>query len=287
MTKQYHDREYLNLVEDVLKNGVEKGDRTGTGTISVFAREMRFNLANGSIPLLTTKKMHTRSIIFELLWYLKAGTNIDYLQDNGVRIWNEWADENGDLGPVYGYQWRKWPVAKSAHINYETDPPEAVIEWEHIDQIADIINKLRNNPNDRRIIVSAWNVGQIENMALPPCHYTFQFYVADGKLSCMLNQRSCDVALGVPFNIVQYCILTHMIAQVVGLEPGEFIWRGGDVHIYKNHIDALKEQITRAPYSSPRLILNSDVKEIDDFKFEDFEIVDYECHPAIKLQVSV
>jgi len=287
MTEIYHDYEYLKLVADVLENGVDKGDRTGTGTISVFAREMRFSLENGTIPMLTTKKMHTRSIIHELLWYLQGNTNIKYLQDNGVRIWNEWADENGDLGPVYGAQWRKWPVPESAIIDYEVDPPVASIKWKHIDQIADVINKLRNSPNDRRIIVSAWNVGQIDEMALPPCHYAFQFWVGDGKLSCLLNQRSCDVGLGVPFNIVQYSILTHMIAQITGLEVGEFIWRGGDVHIYKNHIEALSEQPFRTPYPSPRLILNKDVKEIDDFKFEDFEIVDYECHPAIKMEVSV
>jgi len=287
MTKLYHDYVYLDLINDVIENGVEKGDRTGTGTLSVFAREMRFNLETGSIPLLTTKKMHTRSIIYELLWYLKAGTNIDYLQENGVRIWNEWANADGELGPIYGYQWRKWPVATTAGINYETDPPEAVIKWKHIDQIADVINKLRNNPNDRRIIVSAWNVGQLDEMALPPCHYGFQFWVGNGKLSCLLNQRSCDVGLGVPFNIVQYSILTHMIAQVVGLQPGEFIWRGGDVHIYNNHIEALANQTARTPFPSPRLVLNSDVKEIDDFKFEDFNIVEYGSHPTIKLQVSV
>lgn len=288
MKKFYHDNTYLDLIHHIFFTGTKKNDRTGTGTLSIFGYQMRFNLENGTIPLLTTKKMHTRSIIHEILWYLRGDTNIKYLNDNGVRIWNEWANSRGELGPVYGYQWRKWPVPDGTAIHYELDPPTAVIKWKHIDQIAEIIDKLKNNPDDRRIIVSAWNVGQIEDMALPPCHYAFQFWVGDGKLSCMLNQRSCDTGLGVPFNIVQYSILTLMIAQVTGLKPGEFIWNGGDVHIYNNHFDALKEQLQRKPFPSPRLVLNPDVNNIDDFKFEDFEIVDYDnYHPAIKMEVSV
>jgi len=282
---QYHDTEYLMLVKDILLNGIKKENRTGMDTISVFSRQLRFNLNDGSIPLLTTKKMHTRSIIHELLWYLMGESNINYLKENGVRIWNEWADENGDLGPVYGYQWRKWPKVHPDKINWEGKHPTAKIT--EIDQIGNVINMLRTNPNDRRMIVNAWNVSQIDEMALPPCHYAFQFYVADNKLSCMLNQRSCDVPLGVPFNIVQYSILTRMIAQVTGFETGEFIWNGGDVHIYMNQQEAMEEQITRMPYPSPKLILNPDIKEINDFKYEDFEIVGYEHHPLIKMEVSV
>lgn len=282
---QYHDTGYLKLVQDILVNGTIKENRTGMDTISVFSRQLRFNLNDESIPLLTTKKMHTRSIIHELLWYLMGESNIKYLQDNGVRIWNEWADENGDLGPVYGHQWRKWPKVHPTIINWEGKNPTAKIT--EIDQIGNVINMLRTNPNDRRMIVSAWNVADVEDMALPPCHYAFQFYVADNKLSCMLNQRSCDVPLGVPFNIVQYSILTRMIAQVTGFEAGEFIWNGGDVHIYMNQIEAMGEQITRTPYPSPRLILNPDIKEINDFKYDDFDIVGYEHHPIIKMEVSV
>jgi len=294
--KYYHDNTYLDLVADVLDNGVEKTDRTGTGTISVFGRQMRFNLEGGSIPLLTTKKMHTRSIIHEILWYLQGDTNVKYLQDNGVRIWNEWADDNGDLGPVYGAQWRRWPKYEIVgyedsveHVGGQETFFNAKVKVSYIDQIAEIINTLRHNSDSRRIIVNAWNVADINDMALPPCHYAFQFWVADNKLSCMLNQRSCDTGLGVPFNIVQYSILTHMIAHVTGLEPGEFIWSGGDVHIYKNHIAPLNEQILRdaSVFPSPTLVLNSNVKEIDDFTFDDFEIIDYESHPTIKMEVSV
>lgn len=324
----YHDTQYIDLVLDILENGVEKGDRTGTGTKSAFAREMRFDLSDGTIPLLTTKKMHTKSIIHEIIWYLSGDTNIKYLHDNGVRIWNEWADENGDLGPVYGKQWRRWPKVTGSKINYEVDPPRPEIEYEYIDQIADVIDKLRFNPNDRRMLVNSWNVGQLDDMALPPCHYAFQFWtnprswedrfnelkqkvgeeearsmfvayndietafsdykISRGSLSCLLNQRSCDVGLGVPFNIAQYSILTHMVAQVTGWEAGEFIWRGGDVHVYNNHVDALREQLSRAIcFPSPRLVLNPDVKEINDFKFEDFEIVGYQSHETLKMDVSV
>ncbi len=294
--KFYHDSTYLNLVSDVLDNGVGKDDRTGTGTISVFGRQMRFNLSDGSIPLLTSKKMHTRSVIHEILWYLQGNTNVKYLQDNNVRIWNEWADDEGDLGPVYGAQWRRWPkyeIVRSEDSVKHADGAEtffnAKVKVSYIDQIADIIDKLRNNPTNRRIIVNAWNVADIDDMALPPCHYAFQFWVSDNKLSCMLNQRSCDVGLGVPFNIVQYSILTHMIAHVTNLEPGEFIWSGGDVHIYNNHIEALNEQMTRSYdlLPSPKLALNPQVQEIDDFKFDDFDIINYESHPIIKMEVSV
>jgi len=324
---KFHDFEYLRLVKDVLDNGVRKGDRTGTGTLSTFAQQMRFDLSDHSIPLLTTKKMHTKSIIHELIWFLSGSTNIKYLQENGVRIWNEWVDENGDLGPVYGEQWRSWDRVVGAHINYKTDPPIAVADIETIDQIGQVIHQLRNNPDDRRIIVSAWNVSKLEDMALPPCHAFFQFWSADmsvkdrakywpanvntvelidtmhdevlahevmdkwniprRELRCHLYQRSCDVGLGVPFNIVQYSILTHMIAQVTGHVAREFIWTGGDTHIYTNHIEQLTEQLGREPLPSPRLILNPLVKEIDDFVFDDFEIVGYESHDTIKMQVSV
>lgn len=294
MIKYYHDNTYLDLVKDVLENGVKKDDRTGTGTISVFGRQMRFRLDNGTIPLLTTKKMHTRSVIYEILWYLQGNTNVKYLQNNGVRIWNEWANENGDLGKVYGHQWRKWESYKIVnegeviiHDSNNKTLIDAKVKCELIDQIANVIKQLKENPNDRRIIVNAWNVGQLDEMALPPCHAFFQFYVANNKLSCQLYQRSCDVGLGVPFNIVQYSILTHMIAHVTGLEAHEFIWTGGDIHIYNNHVDALQDQLKREPYPSPRLLLNENVKNIDDFKYEDFKIVDYECHPTIKMEVSV
>jgi thymidylate synthase len=315
--EKYHDHEYLNLVDRVLENGNEKGDRTGTGTISLFAQQMRFDLSRGSIPLLTTKKMFTRGVIHEILWYLQGNTNIGYLLDNNVHIWDEWADENGDLGPVYGAQWRKWKRFEAAHIDWNHDPVTAEVKFSEIDQIGQVIDKLRNNPEDRRIIVSAWNVGEIEDMNLPPCHAFFQFYsrelsrlermtvegsghfditheildmrgVPRRALSCHLYQRSCDVGLGVPFNIVQYSILTHMIAHVTGHVAEEFVWTGGDVHIYSNHVDALKEQLTREPYPSPTLALNSDVKEIDDFRFEDFEIIGYDnFHPTIKMDVAV
>lgn len=285
MKAKFHDVEYLNLVERILKEGEQKGDRTGTGTLSLFAQQMRFDLSEMSIPLLTTKKMFTRGVIHEVLWYLRGETNIQYLNDHNVHIWDDWADENGELGPVYGYQWRKWPKIYVApgilapNINYA--------EVDHVDQIADVIRALRTNPDDRRIIVSAWNVGEIDQMALPPCHLLFQFWANDGKLKCHLYQRSCDVGLGVPFNIVQYSILTHMIAQVTGHEAAEFVWTGGDTHIYNNHIEQLKEQVNRTPFPSPRLLLNSEVKEIDDFRYEDFQIIDYVSHPLIKMEVSV
>lgn len=296
MYKVYHDDTYLELVDTILKYGRPRYDRTGVGTIGMFAEQMRFNLTGNSIPLLTTKKMHTKSVIHEILWYLQGNTNIKYLNDNGVRIWNEWADEDGDLGPVYGAQWRRWPKYEieehQGEWADENDPSitkyfNALVRVSHIDQIANVIDQIRNNPYDRRIIVNAWNVSDLEQMALPPCHYAMQFYVSDGTLSCMLNQRSADVGLGIPFNVVQYSILTHMIAHVTGLTAGDFIWSGGDVHIYNNHVDKLKEQLERESFPSPRLILNPDVKEIDDFKFEDFEIVDYRSHPTIKMQVAI
>lgn len=283
-----HDWEYMNLVRRILNDGVRKEDRTGTGTTSLPFQQMRFDLRGGSIPLLTTKKMFTRGIVYELLWYLRGDTNIKYLNDHNVHIWDEWADENGELGPVYGAQWRGWPRVEGAEINYQSDPPSVDFEFKYIDQIADVIHKLRTNPTDRRIIVSAWNVGQIEDMRLPPCHALFQFWTdGENDLRCHLYQRSCDVGLGVPFNIVQYSILTHMIAHVAGFEATEFVWTGGDVHIYNNHASQLVEQIMRDPYPSPTLKLNPEVKEIDDFKFDDFEIVGYQCHPTIKMEVSV
>ena len=285
--ESYHDYPYLDLIRDVLTNGALKENRTGVDTVSVFSRQLRFDLSDGTIPLLTTKKMHTRSIIYEILWYLQGGDNIQYLNDNGVRIWNEWADENGDLGPVYGYQWRKWPVVTGTNTVLDNGMKVKTPVTKHIDQIAILIDTLRRNPNDRRLIVSAWNVGQLEQMRLPPCHYTFQFYVADNRLSCMMNQRSCDLFLGVPFNIVQYSILTRMVAHVTGFEPGEFIWNGGDVHIYENHIEQCKTQIVRQPYPSPYLELDPDVKEIDDFYYEAFQIHGYEHHPLIKAEVAV
>ncbi len=264
------DRTYLDLVERVLQDGRQKGDRTGTGTISVFGHQMRFDLSDGKIPLLTTKKMFTRGIIQELLWYLQGNTNINYLLDHDVHIWDEWADENGDLGPVYGKQWRAWEHA-----------------GEEIDQLGIVIDQLKNNPNDRRMIVCSWNVGQLPQMALPPCHAFFQFYSVDGELSCQLYQRSCDIGLGVPFNIVQYSILVHMIAQVTGHTAGEFVWTGGDCHIYNNHIEQLERQTERKPYPSPTLRLNPEVTNIDDFRFDDFEIENYQSHLGIKMEVSV
>lgn len=260
-------QQYLDLLRDVMQNGVDKMDRTGVGTRSVFGRQMRFDLNEG-FPLMTTKKMHLKSIIYELLWFLKGDTNVKYLQENGVRIWNEWADENGDLGPVYGSQWRNW-------------------NGEGIDQIAEVIEKLKKTPNDRRLIVSAWNVGKIAQMHLPPCHMMFQFYVANNKLSCMLYQRSCDMFLGVPFNIASYALLTMMIAQVCGYELGEFIHTLGDTHIYHNHFEQVREQLSRTPYKLPKMRINPEVKDINDFKYEDFELVDYKCHEAIKGLVAV
>lgn len=263
-------KQYIDLIKRVLDEGVQRQDRTGTGTIGVFGHQMRFNLQEG-FPLLTTKKLHLKSIIYELLWFIMGDTNVKYLQDNGVRIWNEWADENGDLGPVYGHQWRSWPAYDGTTI----------------DQLANVIEQIKNNPNSRRLLVSAWNVAEVENMALPPCHTMFQFYVANGKLSCMLYQRSADIFLGVPFNIASYALLTMMIAQVCGLEPGEFVHTLGDAHIYTNHLEQVKEQITREPYPLPKMKINPAVKDINDFKYEDFELVDYQAHPHIKGVVAV
>lgn len=263
-------QQYLTLLQHILDNGVQKSDRTGTGTRSVFGYQMRFNLADG-FPLLTTKKLHLKSIIHELLWFLKGDTNVRYLQENGVRIWNEWADENGDLGHIYGYQWRSWPAYDGTYI----------------DQIQQAVDDIKHNPDSRRIIVSAWNVGDLKNMNLPPCHAFFQFYVADGKLSLQLYQRSADTFLGVPFNIASYALLTMMMAQVCGLKPGEFIHTLGDTHIYNNHIEQVKEQLTREPRPLPRMIINPEVKNIFDFKFDDFKLEDYNPHPHIKAEVSV
>lgn len=263
-------RQYLDLLSDILDNGTVKSDRTGTGTISVFGRQMRFDLSQG-FPLLTTKKLHLKSIIHELLWFLSGDTNIKYLQDNGVRIWNEWADENGDLGPVYGYQWRSWP----GH-NGET-----------IDQIADVVRQIRQTPDSRRMIVTAWNPADVPQMALPPCHAFFQFYVADGRLSLQLYQRSADTFLGVPFNIASYALLLMMMAQVTGLKPGEFIHTLGDTHLYLNHLDQARLQLTRSPRPLPKMELNPDVKSIFDFKYSDFTLSDYDPHPHIAATVSV
>lgn len=263
-------KQYLELCKHVLDTGVKKEDRTGTGTISTFGYQMRFNLQDG-FPLLTTKKLHLKSIIHELLWFLNGDTNVKYLQDNGVRIWNEWADEKGELGPVYGHQWRSWDGA----------------DGETVDQISELIHTIKTNPDSRRMIVNAWNVAEIKNMALPPCHCMFQFYVADGKLSCQLYQRSADVFLGVPFNIASYALLTMMVAHVCDLEPGDFVHTFGDTHIYSNHVEQVKLQLTRDPKPLPQMKLNPDVKSIFDFKYEDFELVNYEAHPHIKGVVSV
>ncbi|HEB82220.1 MAG TPA: thymidylate synthase [Gammaproteobacteria bacterium] len=263
-------KQYLDLMRHVRDHGNKKEDRTGTGTISVFGHQMRFDLAQG-FPLVTTKKCHLKSIIHELLWFLSGDTNIKYLQENGVRIWNEWADENGDLGPVYGYQWRSWPAA----------------DGRHIDQISQVIEQIKNTPDSRRIIVNAWNVGEIDNMALPPCHMMFQFYVADGKLSCQLYQRSADIFLGVPFNIASYALLTMMVAQVCDLEPGDFVHTLGDAHLYLNHLEQADEQLSRKPFPLPQMKINPEVKSIFDFKYDDFELVGYEAHPHIKATVAV
>ncbi len=263
-------QQYLNLCDHVLKKGVRKHDRTGTGTISVFGYQMRFDLAEG-FPLLTTKKLHYKSILYELLWFLRGDTNIKYLNDHGVRIWNEWADENGDLGHIYGYQWRSWPAAGGKHI----------------DQISQVVESLKHNPDSRRHIVSAWNVGELDNMALPPCHILFQFYVADGRLSCQLYQRSADIFLGVPFNIASYSLLLLMMAQVTGLRPGEFIHTLGDAHIYLNHIEQVKLQLTRKPYPLPVMKINPEKKNIFDFEYEDFTLENYQAHPHIKGEISV
>lgn len=263
--QQYHD-----LLRHILKNGAQKTDRTGTGTISCFGYQMRFDLSKG-FPLVTTKKLHLKSIIYELLWFLNGDTNIKYLNDKGVSIWNEWADANGDLGPVYGKQWRSWEGA----------------DGKVIDQIADVLNQIKNQPDSRRMIVSAWNVGELSKMALMPCHSLFQFYVADGKLSCQLYQRSADVFLGVPFNIASYALLTMMMAQVTGLEAGDFIHSFGDVHIYNNHLAQVELQLSREPYPLPQMHLNPEVKDLFSFKFEDFTLENYQCHPAIKAPVAV
>ena len=263
-------KQYLDLLDYVIKNGVNKSDRTGTGTISVFGYQSRYNLAEG-FPVLTTKKLHLKSIIHELLWFLTGDTNIKYLQDNGVRIWNEWADENGNLGPVYGYQWRSWPTP----------------DGRHIDQISQVVDSLKNNPDSRRHLISAWNVGQIDQMNLPPCHILVQFYVAEGKLSCQLYQRSADIFLGVPFNIASYALLTMMMAQVCNLQPGEFVHTLGDAHIYLNHMEQVKLQLSREPYPLPQMKINPEVKSIFDFKFEDFELVGYQSHPHIAGAVAV
>ena len=263
-------KQYLDLMRHVRDHGNSKEDRTGTGTLSVFGHQMRFDLSEG-FPLITTKKCHLKSIIHELLWFLSGDTNVKYLRDNGVRIWNEWADKDGNLGPVYGYQWRSWPAA----------------DGRHIDQISQVIEQIRNTPDSRRIIVSAWNVGEIDNMALPPCHMMFQFYVADGRLSCQLYQRSADIFLGVPFNIASYALLTMMIAQVCDLAPGDFVHTLGDAHLYTNHLEQADEQLSRKPYPLPVMNINPEVKSIFDFKFEDFELVGYEAHPHIKAVVAV
>lgn len=263
-------KQYLNLLDHILTNGTKKEDRTGTGTISVFGHQMRFKLSEG-FPVLTTKKLHLKSIIHELLWFLAGDTNTKYLTDNGVRIWNEWADKDGNLGHIYGYQWRSWPTP----------------DGNYIDQITEVVDSIKNNPNSRRLLVSAWNVGELNNMNLPPCHILFQFYVADGKLSCQLYQRSCDVFLGVPFNIASYALLTMMMAQVTGLEPGDFIWTGGDVHIYQNHLEQSKLQLSRKPLKLPEMQINPEVKNIFDFKYDDFKLVGYKAHPHIKGEVAV
>lgn len=263
-------QQYLDLLQHILKNGVQKTDRTGTGTRSVFGYQMRFNLADG-FPLLTTKKLHLKSIIHELLWFLRGDTNVAYLQENGVRIWNEWAGPDGSLGHIYGYQWRSWPRYDGGFV----------------DQISQAVNDIKNNPDSRRIIVSAWNVADLDNMNLPPCHAFFQFYVAEGKLSLQLYQRSADTFLGVPFNIASYALLTMMMAQVTGLQPGEFIHTLGDAHIYNNHIDQVNLQLTRTPRPLPRMVINPDVKSIFDFKYSDFTLQDYDPYPHIKAEVSV
>lgn len=263
-------KQYLDLMQHVMDNGVKRSDRTGVGTIGVFGYQMRFNLADG-FPAVTTKKLHFRSIIHELLWFLQGDTNIRYLRDNGVTIWDEWADENGDLGPVYGYQWRSWPGR----------------DGQTIDQITNLLHQLRHNPHSRRHIVSAWNVADVDEMALPPCHCLFQFFVADGKLSCQLYQRSADIFLGVPFNIASYALLTLMVAQVTGYEPGDFVHTFGDAHLYLNHLEQARLQLSREPYPLPHMQLNTAVTNLFDFRYEDFELVNYQCHPAIKAPIAV
>lgn len=263
-------KQYLDLMKDILDNGAHKSDRTGTGTLSVFGRQMRFDLGDG-FPLVTTKKLHLRSIIYELLWFLNGDTNIKYLKDNGVSIWDEWADENGELGPVYGHQWRSWPAP----------------DGRQIDQITQVIQQIKQKPDSRRHIVTAWNPAEVDKMALPPCHALFQFYVSDGKLSCQLYQRSADFFLGVPFNIASYALLTHMFAQQCDLLPGEFVWTGGDVHLYTNHIDQAKLQLTREPHALPQLVISRTPASVFDYRFEDFEIRNYQAHPGIKAPIAV
>ena len=290
MTSNYHnsknEQAYLDLLKHIMTNGTEKGDRTGTGTLSHFGAQLRFNLADG-FPLLTTKKVHFKSIVYELLWFLSGSTKVDYLQENGVRIWNEWATAEqtarfnrpaGDLGPIYGHQWRNYGATKREDGSYESNG---------VDQITDVIEQIKTNPNSRRLIVSGWNPSEAEQVALPPCHTLFQFFVADNKLSCQLYQRSADLFLGVPFNIASYALLTHMVAQVCGLEVGEFIWTGGDCHIYQNHREQVELQLTRELYTLPTLTLNPDVKGIFAFTFEDISVERYESHPAIKAKVAV
>ena len=263
-------KQYLDLMKYVRESGTEKGDRTGTGTLSVFGYQMRFNLEEG-FPLVTTKKVHLKSIIYELLWFLKGSTNIDYLNEHGVSIWDEWADERGELGPVYGAQWRSWPTQDGSSI----------------DQISEVINQITANPDSRRLIVSAWNVSQIDNMALPPCHAMFQFYVADGKLSCQLYQRSADIFLGVPFNIASYALLVLMMAKVTGLKPGEFVHTLGDAHLYLNHLDQVDEQLKRQPFPLPKMSITKDIKNVLDIEYEDFSLEDYESHPHISAPIAV
>ncbi|WP_058913740.1 thymidylate synthase [Entomohabitans teleogrylli] len=263
-------KQYLDLMKKVLEEGTPKDDRTGTGTLSIFGHQMRFNLQDG-FPLVTTKRCHLRSIIHELLWFLKGDTNIAYLRDNNVTIWDEWADENGDLGPVYGKQWRSW----------------ATPDGRHIDQISTVLKQLKSDPDSRRIIVSAWNVGELDKMALAPCHAFFQFYVADGKLSCQLYQRSCDIFLGLPFNIASYALLVHMMAQQCGLEVGDFVWTGGDTHLYSNHLEQTRLQLSREPRPLPKLVIKRKPDSLFDYRFEDFEIEGYDPHPAIKAPVAI
>ena len=268
--ERYQVRQYLDLLARIRDEGLRKEDRTGTGTLSLFGAQMRFDMREG-FPLMTTKKLHVKSIIHELLWFLQGSTNIRYLNEHGVRIWNEWADENGDLGPVYGKQWRSWPMASG----------------DTVDQITRLVEGIKRDPNSRRHIVSAWNVGEIPKMALPPCHCLFQFYVGDGRLSCQLYQRSADVFLGVSFNIASYALLNQMVAQVTGLEPGDFVHTFGDVHLYLNHIDQAEEQLSREPRALPRMVINSDVKSLFDFVYEDFQLMGYDPHPAIRAEVAV
>ncbi|MBL7851062.1 MAG: thymidylate synthase [Cyclobacteriaceae bacterium] len=263
-------QQYLDLMRDILQNGTRKSDRTGTGTLSVFGRQMHFDLSKG-FPLVTTKKLHLRSIIYELLWFLNGDTNIKYLNDNGVTIWDEWADERGELGPVYGSQWRSWPAP----------------DGRHIDQISQVLKQIKEKPDSRRHMVTAWNPAEVDKMALPPCHALFQFYVADGRLSCQLYQRSADYFLGVPFNIASYALLTHMVAQQCDLEPGTFVWTGGDVHLYLNHLEQAQIQLSRTPFPLPQLVIKRRPTTLFEYQFEDFEIVNYQSHPAIKAPIAV